>query len=141
MQLPYAPWSSALLAAALSAVALALLEAGRARLPQDHPSERSLHVRPVARVGGIAIWAGFLPVALLLGASRVGASISDAWILLLAWMAVTGVSIADDWRGVRPTLRLAVHAIAALAVALALLRPGESAQPAMQALAVAAAAL
>ena len=38
---------------------------GRGRLPQDYPTERSLHQRPVSRVGGIAIWTGFLPVALL----------------------------------------------------------------------------
>ena len=45
-------------------LALALAQRAR-RLPQDYPTGRSLHDRPVSRVGGIAIWAGFLPVVLL----------------------------------------------------------------------------
>ena len=105
------------MAAALSAVALGLLARGRGRLPQDRPTDRSLHDRPVARVGGLAIWAGFLPVALLFPAPVAGGPI---WLVALA--AVTAVSVADDWRGVRPAFRLAVHALAALAVATALLR-------------------
>ena len=72
--LEYSPWSAPILAAALSAATLALLLRSPGRLPQDYPTERSLHRRPVSRVGGIAIWAGFLPVALLspapLGAGR-----------------------------------------------------------------------
>ena len=66
-------------------------------MPQDHPTGRSLHDRPVARVGGLAIWAGFLPVALLSPAPIAGGPV---W--LAAWAAVTAVSVADDWRGVRP---------------------------------------
>ena len=65
INLPYSPWLAAMLAATLSAVALGLLARGRGRLPQDHPTGRSLHDRPVSRVGGLAVWAGFLPVALL----------------------------------------------------------------------------
>jgi len=112
------PWSAMLLAAAISAVALALLELGGGRLPHAQPSSRSLHDRPVARVGGVAIWAGFVPVALLAGVPVVG---GQAW--LAGWAAVTAISLADDWRGVRPAIRLTVHAVAAVAVAVAILRP------------------
>jgi len=115
---PLAPWSGALLAAALSALVLALLDIGRGHLPQDRPTDRSLHDRPVSRVGGLAIWAGFLPVAVLGAQPMAGAP-----IVLAAWFAVAAVSIADDWRGVRPAVRLGVHAVAALAVAAMMLRP------------------
>ncbi len=37
----------------------------RGHLPLDHPIDRSLHRQPVTRAGGLAIWAGFLPAALL----------------------------------------------------------------------------
>jgi UDP-N-acetylmuramyl pentapeptide phosphotransferase/UDP-N-acetylglucosamine-1-phosphate transferase len=136
-EMPFAPWSAALLAATVSALTLGVLDVWRSRLPQDHPTDRSLHDRPVSRAGGIAIWAGFLPVAML-GA----APMAHASIVLAAWAAVTAISIADDWRGVRPAVRLGVHALAAVAVAAALLRPDAFDGPTiMRALAMAAAAL
>jgi len=109
------PWLASAAAAALAALALALLEFGRAHLPLDHPVDRSLHRRPVLRVGGIAIWAGFLPVAFALHAQF---EAGPVW--LAAWSAVAAVSFADDWRGVLPGIRLAVHAVAALAVSAAI---------------------
>jgi UDP-N-acetylmuramyl pentapeptide phosphotransferase/UDP-N-acetylglucosamine-1-phosphate transferase len=111
------PWVAPLLSAALSAATLGLLARGRGLLPQAHPSGRSLHDRPVSRVGGLAIWAGFLPVALLYPAL-----VPDGWVWIAAWAMVLAVSVADDWTGVRPPLRLAVHTLAALAVAGTLLR-------------------
>jgi UDP-N-acetylmuramyl pentapeptide phosphotransferase/UDP-N-acetylglucosamine-1-phosphate transferase len=113
---PLSPWLAVPLAVALAAVALGLLELGRGHMPQDHPTGRSLHARPVSRVGGLAIWTGFLPAALL--GEVAGAS---GWAWIPAWLAVTAISTADDWRTVRPALRLGVHALAALAVAAALL--------------------
>ena len=109
------PWLAAALAATLSAIALGLLARLRGHLPLDHPIARSLHRRPVTRAGGLAIWAGFLPAALLTHAQIAG---GPAW--LVAWGAVTVVSIADDWRGVAPGARLLVHAVAATAVAASL---------------------
>jgi UDP-N-acetylmuramyl pentapeptide phosphotransferase/UDP-N-acetylglucosamine-1-phosphate transferase len=135
--LPLSPWLSMLIAAGLSTLALLLIESGRGRLPHDHPTGRSLHERPVTRIGGLAIWAGFLPVALLAPSPVAG---GPAW--LIAWLAVAAVSLADDWRGVHPALRLGVHAVAALALAMAM-GGGEAARGSapMSALAVAAAAL
>ena len=120
--LEHSPWSAPILAAALSAAALALLLRSRGSLPQDYPTERSLHQRPVSRVGGIAIWTGFLPVALLSPAPM-----GDGRVWLVAWALVTGVSFADDWWGVRPAVRLAFHALAALTVAASLPWPGDAA--------------
>ena len=116
--LPHSPWLAPVLAAMLSALALGLLARARGLLPQDQPSGRSLHDRPVTRAGGLAIWAGFLPVALLSPAPIAG---GPGWLAALAM--VTAVSVVDDWIGVRPPVRLAIHALAALAVAASLLRP------------------
>jgi len=134
---PLSPWLAVLLAATLSGVTLALLERGRGHLPHDHPIGRSLHDRPVSRVGGLAIWAGFLPTALFGEVRGAGGSL---W--LASWLAVTAVSIADDWRGVRPAFRLGVHALAAVAVAAAILRdPAAGAFSPMHVLAIAVTAL
>jgi len=114
------PWLAMLVAAALSALALGILHRVRGRLPVDHPGARSLHDRPVLRVGGLAIWVGFLPVAALAPPPVPGGAV---W--LAAWGAVTVVSLADDWRGVPAWARLAVHAVAALAVAGSMVRPGD----------------
>ncbi len=46
---------------------------------------------------------------------------------LVAWALVIGVSFADDWWGVRPAVRLAFHALAALTVAVSVPWPGDSA--------------
>ncbi|MEO8303821.1 MAG: glycosyl transferase [Betaproteobacteria bacterium] len=120
--LPYSPWAAISIAAALSALALGVLESLRDRLPQDHPVERSLHVRPMLRVGGIAIWAGFLPVALVTPVPMAGGL---AW--LGAWGAVVAVSLADDWSGVRPAIRLGIQSVAAVAIA-AVMGSGDGAQ-------------
>jgi UDP-N-acetylmuramyl pentapeptide phosphotransferase/UDP-N-acetylglucosamine-1-phosphate transferase len=115
----YSPWVAPILAAAIAAAMLGILSWGaarsRLRLPLDYPSGRSLHDRPVSRVGGIAIWAGFLPAALFSAGPLAG---NILW--LAPWAFVIAVSFADDWFGVRPSVRLAVQALAALAFALAL---------------------
>ncbi len=96
--------------------ALALRRSAR-RLPAATPTGRSLHDRPVPRVGGLAIWAGFIPVALM--CPPVVGVATPAW--LAAWAAVAVVSLVDDWRSVPPLPRLAVHATAAVGVAVAIL--------------------
>ncbi len=96
---------------AVSLAVVAFLIRLAARLPQAAPNERSLHVRAVPRVGGYAIWAGFLPVALWLPPSFPGDS-PYGW--LLPWLAFTIVSARDDIRDVTPMVRLAVHCAAGL---------------------------
>ena len=111
----HSPWVAPVLSSVIAAAVLALLSSSAVRLPLDYPSDRSLHERPVSRVGGIAIWAGFLPAALF-SAGPVSGNL--AWIM--PWAIVTAVSFADDWFGVRPWIRLVVQAIAALFLTLAL---------------------
>ena len=116
--LPHSPWFAPLLAAALSAAAL--VAAGAPPRPfAAGPPDRPIVARPAgcprrrARdLGGVSPGR----VAVSRHRSPVGRSGSSAWA------AVTAVSVADDWIGVRPPVRLAVHALAALAVASALLR-------------------
>ena len=68
-----------------------------AHLPLAHPSRSIAPCRPVARVGGFAIWAGFLPDRAFVPVPMAG---GVAW--LAAWAAIAAVSSADDWRAVRP---------------------------------------
>ncbi|HEU5480267.1 MAG TPA: hypothetical protein VFU90_10565, partial [Candidatus Tumulicola sp.] len=103
-------WEASALAALLSAAALAALVGLRRALPQDVPNARSLHARRVPRAGGFAIWAGFIPAALLFPPSFPGGT--SAW--LVPWAVLAGVSAWDDRRVVPIVPRLAVHAVAAL---------------------------
>jgi UDP-N-acetylmuramyl pentapeptide phosphotransferase/UDP-N-acetylglucosamine-1-phosphate transferase len=97
-------------AATLSALAVWLLLRAASALPPDVPNARSLHARPVPRAGGYAVWAGFVPAALL-AAPRAPIE----WPLWLpGWVALVIVSAIDDVREVRVLPRLAVHAAAAL---------------------------
>ena len=119
-----APAAAALaLAASALAVGLMLLSAGR--LPAAAPNARSLHARPVPRVGGLALWAGFAA-----GASGVLAELPGG---LAGWLpacaALVLVSLLDDARGAPVALRLGVHAVAGLWAAAWLLRMPGSALP------------
>jgi Fuc2NAc and GlcNAc transferase len=81
----------------------------------------------VSRVAAIAIWAVSCRCAVAAG--PVAGNV--AW--LAPWGIVIAVSFADDWFGVRPSVRLAAQSLAAVALALALpweARPeGIAAQP------------
>ena len=104
------------LAAATAALTLAVLVRMAARLPQDRPGPRSLHANPRPRAGGLAVWIGFLPAALLAPPALPG-----AWgVWLSASGLVAGVSLLDDFRGVHPGIRLASQFAAAAALAVAI---------------------
>ena len=107
---------AAAVAALLATAAVILLLRLRDRLPHATVSARGLHAMPVPRVGGLAIWAGFMPVAFLVA---VPATLSlklwgVPWLLLLA------VSLRDDVKSVSVAVRLVVHAVAAAWFAIAL---------------------
>jgi UDP-N-acetylmuramyl pentapeptide phosphotransferase/UDP-N-acetylglucosamine-1-phosphate transferase len=104
------PVVAALIAAAASATILRVLIAtGLAwRLATDIPNDRSLHVKPIPRVGG---W-GIVPVclaALLWQASQM-------WLIAAGVAVLALTSQIDDRRGLPARVRFAVHfaAVAAL---------------------------
>ncbi|MEO5700091.1 MAG: glycosyltransferase family 4 protein [Casimicrobiaceae bacterium] len=104
-----------------STVTLALLLRHRRSLPFDAPNARSLHVRPVPRVGGMAVLAGGAAAGLVGGTALPGG--------VAVWSAlglIAAVSLADDARGVHPALRLPIHLVAALVAVTGLLHASGS---------------
>lgn len=98
-----------LVAAAASALVIAvMLRSGRAG-PLDNPNHRSLHSVAVPRSGGVGVLAG------LACAGSVGAPPS-AWLAALALLAA--VSWWDDWRPLSASVRFAAHFLAATIVVL-----------------------
>jgi len=100
---------------AIAAGAAWLFAAGFVPAPLAQPNSRSLHVKPVPRIGGVAIWAGWL-------AAWIAVPVSWRWAAPLA--LVVAVSLADDFRALPAALRLSAHALAALAAAALLLDSG-----------------
>lgn len=95
-----------------------------ARFPADHPNARSLHDRPVPRVGGIAIAGGVLAAAAF-ASPPPGSTSSAQTVIVAAFAALVVLSSIDDWRGLSPFLRIVVH-LACAATALVALAPGAS---------------
>ena len=77
----------------------------RHRLFDDHVASRKVHGRPIPRLGGLAIAAGFYAplLALLLEATSVGgifyANSHRALAFLLGGVAICGLGLYDDIRG------------------------------------------
>ena len=112
----------ALGAAIVSAVAVALLLHRAELLPQATPNPRSLHVRPVPRVGGLAIWAGALPAMIVATAWSPAEAVG--WVP--AWAVLLLVSLRDDVRGVAIPIRLGAHGACALWFALWIVPAGSA---------------
>ena len=108
---------AAVLPAAISFVAIAAIRRSRwATRLADRPNERSLHLEPTPRAGGLGVAAGVLPFAILAGAGNLGAVLACAFALLV-------VSLADDVRALPIEVRLAAHLAAALVAVLAMASP------------------
>jgi FlaA1/EpsC-like NDP-sugar epimerase/UDP-N-acetylmuramyl pentapeptide phosphotransferase/UDP-N-acetylglucosamine-1-phosphate transferase len=75
--------------------------------PLSFASDRSLHVNPIPRGGGLGVAA-----ALLFGWMVAGVPLAVVTALTLVW----AVSAWDDWFGAAPLLRLIVHGVAAALV-------------------------
>lgn len=79
----------------------------------DHPSERSSHVNPTPRGGGLAICAAVLSYVLIAAVLDQGGH--ETWIALGgAGLAVAMVGWLDDLTPLGATTRLAVHGAAAI---------------------------
>lgn len=85
----------------------------RARLPMDHPNERSLHAAPTPRIGGLGIMAG-------VGVAALWVAEGALLPVVLAAFALAAVSVLDDVRGLPAALRFLVHFVVAVACLLAL---------------------
>ncbi len=117
------PTLLSLMASALAAFLLTPLvrNFARDRGWVDHPDgRRKLHITPVPRLGGVAVFAAFaLTCAFLVVLERVGAIANHisgtAYLhLLIACAAVAAVGTADDIADVRPATKLVVQAAAGL---------------------------
>jgi UDP-N-acetylmuramyl pentapeptide phosphotransferase/UDP-N-acetylglucosamine-1-phosphate transferase len=86
-----------------------MLRSRFARLVLDHPNERSLHVNPVPRTGGLAIMlaVAIAGIALLPGSA----------IWLAPALALAVLSFVDDLRGLPVTARFAFQLVIAAAFA------------------------
>ena len=83
----------------------------------DMPGERRIHSTPIPRAGGIAIWLSFLCVVgggLATGFLKSSGQLSWSWLAAFSAsslvLMVTG--FFDDRSGLRPLVKLAMHALA-----------------------------
>lgn len=85
---------------------LAALLRRRHVLPMDHPNARSLHETPTPRIGGIGLMAGVAAASVWL---------ADAAFhpVMLGALALAGVSLLDDVRGLPVRVRFLAHFVAA----------------------------
>ncbi len=97
---------AAIIAAAISWAVLRALRWRAGWLPLDEPNARSLHVHPVPRGAGVAIWVGWFSAIVWLPGAK-------PWLGPL--VGVIAISLLDDRRGVPPAIRLVVQATAAAA--------------------------
>lgn len=111
-------WAFAVAAPALVAYALtAFARSARwSAALSDHPNERSLHMRPTPRVGGIGLMAAALAGVCWYGDEALRAIAACALALAL-------VSLADDVRSLPISVRLPAHFAAAAVAILAIGAP------------------
>ena len=111
--------AAVILPALVAGIVIAMLR-GSAWAPylSDHPNARSLHDKPVPRIGGIGIAFAVLPLApLAQGAAQGGIAACAAGLFV--------VSLADDVRSLPIEVRLTAHAAAAGVVVLAATAEGQ----------------
>ncbi len=77
----------------------------------DYPSSRKIHVHPIPKLGGVAIYSAFM-IALLLAGNRF--YIPQLFSILLGATIVSFMGIWDDRWGLRPLAKLVVQVMAAL---------------------------
>ncbi|MGI6678089.1 MAG: glycosyltransferase family 4 protein [Dehalobacterium sp.] len=75
----------------------------------DKPNERKVHTRIITRIGGVAIFAGFMIASLLMQELN-----QQVWGLLISGTMVMILGLVDDLRGISPKVKLLGQIIAAL---------------------------
>jgi len=86
-----------------------------ARFALDQPNERSLHVKPVPRTGGLAVLAGT--------AVAIPYAATSLWLPILMAFLLALVSLYGDVWGLGSRLRLAAHIAAGILIAWYVLSP------------------
>ncbi|MCS6846050.1 MAG: undecaprenyl/decaprenyl-phosphate alpha-N-acetylglucosaminyl 1-phosphate transferase [Caldilineales bacterium] len=76
----------------------------------DQPSFRKVHSTPIPRLGGVAIYAGFIVALLVLGNRY---RIHEAISILVGATLVSAIGGVDDHSPVHPLIKLAVQGLAA----------------------------
>jgi len=84
-----------------------ILTVGKRAVVHDIPNERSLHDKPVPRIGGIALLVGVFAGWMLLSSAW-------NWWIALPVLALFALSLLDDLRGLSARTRLIAHFVAAL---------------------------
>jgi UDP-N-acetylmuramyl pentapeptide phosphotransferase/UDP-N-acetylglucosamine-1-phosphate transferase len=102
----YSPFVAALVT--LSAIAAILFSKFSSKI-QDIPNERSLHSKPIPRIGGVGLIAGMLSGWILMFDALV-------WWLVLPLIGLFVVSLLDDMLNLPVKKRLLVHLFAAMLV-------------------------
>jgi UDP-N-acetylmuramyl pentapeptide phosphotransferase/UDP-N-acetylglucosamine-1-phosphate transferase len=100
-------------AVAFLAVRVLLSRFGRFAL--DHPNERSLHVSPVPRTGGVAVLAGSMVSFVFIG--------TELWVPMLLALLLAVLSLYDDMHELRNRARLVAHVTAAVLLVWYVLSP------------------
>ncbi len=77
----------------------------------DQPSARKVHTKAMPLLGGVAIYGAFVAALLIFGQQfyveqLIGILLGATWVSFLG--------VVDDWRGVRPYVKLAGQAVGAL---------------------------
>ena len=98
---------------AFAAVRVLVRRYGRFAL--DEPNDRSLHVRPVPRTGGLAILAGASMAVVFIG--------SQLWLVMLLSLLLAALSFYDDLYRLGNRARLAAHVLAASLIVWYFLSP------------------
>ncbi len=88
-----------------------ILRSPLARSSLDLPNERSLHSNPVPRTGGLGILAAITIASLTFKPSL-------PWPIWAALAIIVVVSFVDDLQGLRASIRMPLHLIAAVTVAI-----------------------
>jgi UDP-GlcNAc:undecaprenyl-phosphate GlcNAc-1-phosphate transferase len=86
----------------------------------DMPNDRKVHSQPIPRLGGLAIYIGFLAalVFAMIVSNFLGVMINPGTIfgILAGGTLLVGIGIIDDIRGLRPTTKLIWQIVAAFIV-------------------------
>lgn len=109
----YATWLVPLCAFSICWLTLAGLMHRALRLPMDHPNERSLHVTPTPRVGGVGVIVGMSAAAMLI-------QLSALWAFMLGAWALAAISLVDDYKSLPVSLRFLAHVVVAIGCLLML---------------------